>query len=68
MVFTDGQGGAIRYGQEQRPDARSDTQPPGSSAGRARRIRQLRRRATRRGRTGTVASVIPGGRRAGAGS
>ena len=51
-----------------RPDARSDTQPPGSSAGRARRIRQLRRRATRRGRTGTVASVIPGGRRAGAGS
>jgi alpha-L-fucosidase len=24
MVFTDGQGGAIRYGQEQRPDARSD--------------------------------------------
>ncbi len=24
MVFTDGQGGAIRTGQEQRPDARSD--------------------------------------------
>src|SRR5438067_8096335 len=24
MEFTDGQGGAIRYGQEQRPDARSD--------------------------------------------
>jgi len=24
MVFTDGQGGAIRYGQEQRPDARTD--------------------------------------------
>lgn len=38
------------------------------SAVRARRIRQLRRRATRRGRTGTVASVIPSGRRAGADS
>ena len=24
MTFNDGQGGAIRYGQEQRPDARSD--------------------------------------------
>jgi hypothetical protein len=51
---------------------RSDDSGPAARrstpAGRTRRIRQVRRRVSRRGRTGTVASLIPNGRRAGAGS
>jgi hypothetical protein len=37
-------------------------------AGRARRVRQLRRRAARRTRTGAVAALVPVGRRASTGS
>ncbi len=59
--------------------ARSEGQPaksagtpsggtPASVAGRSRRVRQLRRRAGRRTRTGAVAALVPTGRRANAGS
>jgi hypothetical protein len=54
--------------------ARSDGQPaapagtPASVAGRARRVRQLRRRAARRTRTGAVTALVPVGRQASAGS
>ena len=54
--------------------ARSDSHPAApagtrvSVAVRSRRVRQLRRRVARRTRTGAVASLVPGGRRASAGS
>jgi hypothetical protein len=54
--------------------ARSDGEVPDPAgtaapvAGRPSRVRQLRRRVARRTRTGAVATLVPGGRRAGASS
>jgi hypothetical protein len=51
------------------PAQRRDGPPrPEGSPRRVRRVRQVRRRATTRARTGTVASLVPAGRRASAAS